>query len=172
VVVISAIADEAQSGLGNLAKDGVEWLAKPIDQTHLQAALNRLIAPGQHGHPRVLHVEDDRELHDVVRAMAGGRFDFELATSLREARARVALERFDVVILDLGLPNESGWDLLPEIRTRQPGTRVVVLTGGDDLGENESRADAVLKKSQVSPQRLLDAIDVRQPRDTDQKGAP
>jgi signal transduction histidine kinase/DNA-binding response OmpR family regulator len=172
VVVISAIADEAQSGLGNLAKDGVEWLAKPIDQTHLQAALNRLIAPGQHGHPRVLHVEDDRELHDVVRAMAGGRFDFELATSLREARARVALERFDVVILDLGLPNESGWDLLPEIRTRQPGTRVVVLTGGDDLGENENRADAVLKKSQVSPQRLLDAIDVRQPRDTDQKGAP
>ena len=172
VVVISAIADEAQSDLGGLAGEGVEWLAKPIEQTHLQAALHRLIAPGQHGHPRVLHVEDDRELHDVVRAMAGGRFDFELATSLREARARVALERFDVVILDLGLPNESGWDLLPEIRAQQPGTRVVVLTGGEELGENEDRVDAVLKKSQVSPQRLLDAIDVRPPRDTDQKGAP
>ncbi|MEX1167035.1 MAG: response regulator [Hydrogenophaga sp.] len=172
VVVISAIADDAEKELGHLAKDGVEWLAKPIDQTHLQAALNRLLAPCQHGHPRVLHVEDDRELHDVVRAMAGGRFDFELATSLREARARVALERFDVVILDLALPNESGWDLLPEIRAQQPGTRVVVLTGGEELGENEGRVDAVLKKSQVTPQRLLDAIDVRQPRDTDQKGAP
>ncbi|MDM7949324.1 response regulator [Hydrogenophaga sp.] len=170
VVVISVIADEAETGLGQLGKVGIEWLAKPIDQNHLQAALNRLIAPGEHGHPRVLHVEDDRELHDVVRAMAGGRFDFELATNLREARARVALERFDVVILDLGLPNESGWDLLPEIRAQQPGTRVVVLTGGEELGENEGRVDAVLKKSQVSPQRLLDAIDVRLARDTDQKG--
>ena len=68
-------------------------------------------------------------LHQTVRGMVDGHFDFELATSLREARARVALERFDVVMLDIGLPNESGWDLLPDIRAHQPGTRVVVLTG-------------------------------------------
>jgi DNA-binding NarL/FixJ family response regulator len=36
-----------------------------------------------------------------------------------------------VVILDLTLPNESGWDLLPDLHAQQPDTRVVVLTGGE-----------------------------------------
>ncbi len=169
VVVISAIGAEARGELGALAA-GIEWLDKPIDQTGLQAVLNRVLAPGLHGHPRVLHVEDDRDLHEVVRAMAGDRFDFELATSLREARARVALERFDVVILDLGLPNESGWDLLPEIRAQQPHTRVVVLTGGEISGDHAGRVDAVLSKSQVSPRQLLDAIDSRLPEDNIMEG--
>lgn len=169
VVVISAVAEEARTGLGALAT-GIEWLDKPIDQTGLQAALNRVLAPGQHGHPRVLHVEDDRDLHEVVRAMAGGRFDFELATTLREARARVALERFDVVILDLDLPNESGWDLLPAIRAQQPEARVVVLTGGEMSGDCAGRVDAVLSKSQVSPRQLLDAIDSRLPGDETVEG--
>lgn len=169
VVVISAIAAAAQAEPGAPAK-GVEWLDKPIDQACLHATLNRVLAPGQHGHPRVLHVEDDRDLHEVVRAMAGGRFDFELATTLREARARVALERFDVVILDLGLPNESGWDLLPEIRAHQPDTRVVVLTGGEMSGDNASLVDAVLNKSMVSPRQLLDAIDSRLPGDEPLEG--
>lgn len=169
VVVISAIAASGRGDLGALA-DGIEWLDKPIDQASLQAVLNRVLAPGLHGHPRVLHVEDDRDLHEVVRAMAGDRFDFELATSLREARARVALERFDVVILDLGLPNESGWDLLPEIRAQQPHTRVVVLTGGELSGDHAGRVDAVLRKSQVSPRQLLDAIDSRLPEDCIKEG--
>lgn len=169
VVVISAIAAAARSELGARAA-GIEWLDKPIDQTGLQAVLNRVLAPGLHGHPRVLHVEDDRDLHEVVRAMAGDRFDFELATSLREARARVALERFDVVILDLGLPNESGWDLLPEIRAQQPHTRVVVLTGGELSEDHAGQVDAVLSKSQVSPRQLLDAIDSRLPEDNIMEG--
>lgn len=162
IVVISAMADKARQDL-DMDADGsrIEWLAKPIDQSSLLAGLDRLLAPGQHGHPRVLHVEDDRELHEAVRSMAGGRFNFELATTLREARARVALERFDVVILDIGLPNESGWDLLPEIRSQQPGTRVVVLTGGGMTEADSLRVDAVLQKSQTSPRQLLDAIDAR-----------
>lgn len=160
IVVISAAADSARQAWDTDA-NRMEWLAKPIDQSCLLAGLDRLLAPGQHGHPRVLHVEDDRELHEEVRSMAGGRFNFELVTTLREARARVALERFDVVILDIGLPNESGWDLLPEIRSQQPGTRVVVLTGGGITEADSLRVDAVLQKSQMSSQQLLDAIDAR-----------
>ena len=104
-------------------------------------------------------MEDDVQLHQTVRGMVDGHFDFELATSLREARARVALERFDVVLLDIGLPNESGWALLEDIRLLQPETRVVVLTGAS-LGPDETHGvDAVLHKTQLSPDQLLRAID-------------
>jgi len=90
--------------------------------------------------------------------MVDSRFDFELATSLREARARVALERFDVVLLDIGLPNASGWDLLADIRAHQPQTRVVVLSGGELTAEDGRRVDAVLHKDHLSANLLLDAI--------------
>jgi DNA-binding response OmpR family regulator len=157
VLVISARMEEVRAALTERVA-GVEFIAKPIDQPGLLASLSRLLAPTDHAHPRVLHVEDDTGLHRVVRAMAGDRFDFELATTLREARTRVALERFDVVILDLTLPNESGWDLLPDLHARQPGTRVVVLTGAEMSELDSHRVDAVLRKGQVSPQELLDAI--------------
>lgn len=157
IIVISARMEEGRQELGT-ALPGVEWLAKPLDQTRLLGVLERLAAHPRATHARVLHVEDDAQMHEVVRAMVGDQFDFELATSLREARARVALERFDAVILDLTLSNESGWDLLPDLHAQQPETRVVVLTGGDLSEIDRHRVDAVLKKGHVSPRELLDAI--------------
>ncbi len=157
IIVISARMEEGRHRLGN-SLPGVEWLAKPVDQTRLLGVLERVTKRQPAQHTRVLHVEDDEQMHAVVRSMAGEHFDFELATTLREARARVALERFDVVILDLTLPNESGWDLLPDLHARQPDTRVVVLTGAEMSELDSHRVDAVLKKGHVSPQELLEAM--------------
>ncbi len=157
IVVISARVEEGRRNLAAAWPD-LLWLAKPVDQTQLLAVLDHVATHHHSPHPRVLHVEDDLQLHEVVCAMAGERFDFELATSLREARARVALERFDAVILDLGLPNESGWDLLPEIHARQPDTRVIVLSGTDLSDEQAALVDAVIHKGHVSPRHLMDAI--------------
>ena len=100
----------------------------------------------------------DVDLHDVIRTMAGSGFDIELATTVREARQRIALERFDVVILDINLPDGSGWELLPLIRDRQPEARVVILSGTDTTEDEINRVEAVLLKSQVSAHELLDAI--------------
>ncbi|MGS5086009.1 response regulator [Hydrogenophaga sp. A37] len=162
IIVISARMQEGQRANG-AEFPGVEWLAKPLDQSRLLSLLEERVAVTKPSNPRVLHVEDDADTHQVVRAMAGDRFDFEHATTLREARARVALERFDAVILDLTLPNESGWSLLPAIREQQPGARVVVLTGGDEVPGDGQWVDAVLRKSSVSPRQLLDAITPPEP---------
>ncbi len=157
LLVISARIEEGRKGLAS-TWPGLHWLAKPVDQGRLLGVLNQVAADHRTPHARVLHVEDDPQMHEAVRAMAGSRFDFELATTLREARARVALERFDVVILDLSLPSESGWDLLPEIHARQPDTRVVVLTGGDISDEQARQVDAVIHKGHIQHDELLDAI--------------
>ena len=163
VVVISALSKEAQPGM--------EWLTKPIDLSKLLASMERLTAAANTARTRVLHVEDDLEMHQLVCAMAGQRFDFELATSLREARARVALERFDVVILDLTLPNESGWDPLADIRTQQPDARVVVLSDSELSPEQMQQADMVLRKSEALPRQLMSAISAREPAAPQEKAA-
>jgi signal transduction histidine kinase/DNA-binding response OmpR family regulator len=160
IVVISVTSNQTQphikAGLTN-----VEWLTRPIDLSKLLASMERLTATENAAKTRVLHVEDDLEMHQAVCAMAGQRFDFELATTLREARARVALERFEVVILDLTLPNESGWDLLPDIRAQQPDARVVVLSDSELSPDQTRLVDVALRKSQVLPRQLISAIDVR-----------
>lgn len=157
IVVISARMEEGRRKFG-ANWPGLYWQAKPVDQTRLLTVLERVATQHRTPHPRVLHVEDDLQLHQVVRAMAGERFDFEHATSLREARARVALERFDAVILDLALPDESGWDLLPDIHARQPDTRVIVLTGAELSDAQAALVDAVVRKGDVNRNELLDAI--------------
>ena len=157
IVVVAAKMEEGRRELGD-GYEGIEWLAKPIDQSAFVRAIGRSIEPGIWPMTRVLHVEDDREMHEAVREMAGRGFEFALAVSLREAKARVALQQFDVVILDLALPDASGWALLPDIRTHQPQARVVVLSGTYIDPDLASQADEVLLKSDVSPTSLLQVL--------------
>ncbi len=170
IIVVSAKVEAGQLALSGDFY-GVDWLAKPIDETRLLGVVDQLLEGVNQLHPRVLHVEDDVDLHRVIRAMVGGRFDFELATTLYEARIRIALERFDVVILDLNLPDGSGWDLLTEIRTIQAEARVVILTGSDISPEEMNRVESILFKTQISPRQLLAAINTRIQSDTNKGNA-
>lgn len=160
IMVLSAKMEEGRLAI-NGEFSGIEWLAKPIDEWRLMESLERLLGASKQSKARVLHVEDDADVHQVIRAMAGDRFEFELEHSVRKARARIALERFDVIVLDIGLPDGSGWDLLPEIRARQPEARVLVLSGTELTPDEARKVESVLLKSQITPSDLLVALDER-----------
>ena len=157
IIVVSAKMEEGRLAI-NGDFSGIDWLAKPINEGRLLSAVEKNLPVEMVLRPRVLHVEDDADLHKVIRAMVGGRYEFELATSLADARAHVAQERFDVVILDLSLPDGSGWDLLPTLQALQPAPRVIILSGTDITPDEVGKVEAALLKSQVSPRDLLDAI--------------
>lgn len=157
ILVISAKMEEGRLAICDTLA-GVEWMAKPVDECQLRNLLGQLLEDAGVRLARILHVEDDADLHAVVCAMVGDRFELELATTLAEARTRVERKRFDVVMLDLALPDGSGWDLLPDIRARQPHARVVVLTGTDLSPDQASRVEAALSKTEVSPARLLEVL--------------
>jgi len=59
-------------------------------------------------------------------------FEVSLVGRLEEALARLAAERFDVVLLDLGLPDCMGIDTLVRTSAAAPRVPIVVLTGADD----------------------------------------
>lgn len=147
---------------GELAIDssflGVDWLAKPVDETQLLTLLKQQLPLSGGERFRVLHVEDDADLHRVVSAILGKRFKFELATTLADAVTRIKHEHFDIVILDLVLPDGSGWDLLSLLWSQQSTTRVVILTSTDISPRDASKVEAVLLKSRMSSQELIGAI--------------
>ena len=109
----------------------------------------------------VLHVEDDTDLFEVIRKMAGDHCTFTQAATLTAARALLQQEHFTVVIVDLGLPDGSGWDLLPEIKQYQPLARIIILTGQEKTTAHLGKVDSVLLKSKVTPEQLLAAIQAK-----------
>ena len=85
---------------------------------------------------RVLIVEDEPADQECVkRALSKDHCaDFELkcANQVSQAVDRLRSERFDVVLLDLGLPECSGLEALHEIRAESADIPIVVLTGLND----------------------------------------
>jgi DNA-binding NtrC family response regulator len=100
---------------------------------------------------RVLLVEDSATVREAVASEFRPGPDFEIvgeAASLSEARS--ALATADVVILDLGLPDGSGADLIRDLRDVNPKARAIVLTSAFDPAlharATECGAAAVLDK--------------------------
>ena len=80
---------------------------------------------------RVALVEDHHLVREGVRLVLDMTDGFEVvaeAASGDEAMAALATARADVVLLDLGLGDQVGFDVLRAIRARYPGLRVVILT--------------------------------------------
>ena len=105
---------------------------------------------------RVLLVEDSPGDIELTRALlnrgAPGTFDLVFATSLAEAVERLRCASFDVVLLDLALPDSDRIETLQKILELAPEVPVVVLTGFDDvhlavLAVREGAQEYVLKGS-------------------------
>src|SRR4029079_11401110 len=62
----------------------------------------------------------------------GDRFGIAYAGSLRDAHDQLAAESFDVVLLDLSLPDSHGFGTISSIRAQVPAMPLIVLTGFDD----------------------------------------
>ncbi len=164
VIVVSAYTEEAQSELRGTAIAVQDWIAKPIDEHRLLQAVEHACshAPGQPAH--ILHVEDDADLANLVRVLLGGRAELTVAPTIEAARHALAAGRFDLVLLDLSLPDGRGEELLSEVGA----TPVVIFTGQEADEALLKRVNAVLVKSRVSDAQLRNAItqllDSRRPR--------
>jgi two-component system NtrC family response regulator len=81
----------------------------------------------------LLVVEDERALARLWATELDRLVEPTLAHTLDEARAKLRGRAFDVILLDLHLPDGSGLDLLREIAARDDETAVIILTGNADL---------------------------------------
>src|SRR3954471_1992440 len=81
--------------------------------------------------PRVLVVDDEAELHEVISDMVGKRLGCKLITANNIAQARKVLEsqRVDLLLTDVNLPDGDGMSLLPILHLHQPQAQAIVITG-------------------------------------------
>jgi CheY-like chemotaxis protein/signal transduction histidine kinase len=159
-VQILTIEDERQYGL---ERGAFSFLTKTVTTDELELALDRLKSFTTSRMRRLLVVEDDPAEQLSVSELLG-HTDIEIETVATGAAALEALRAsaFDCVVLDLRLPDMSGFELLEEIQN-DPTLRqipIIVFTGRDlsDSEEAELRRNAksIVLKGVRSPERLLD----------------
>jgi two-component system, NarL family, response regulator DevR len=94
---------------------------------------------------RVLLVEDHPDFRRLMEGLLGGQADIKVvvqAGTLAEARKHAAVVSFDVVVLDLGLPDGNGVDLIADLRRQSPDVAVLILSASLDPASLEKAKQA------------------------------
>ena len=108
--------------------------------------------------PHILIIEDEREIAELVElSLARAHFTARIAPTAEQAQQLLAREHFDLLLLDVGLPDTDGFELLKTLRP-QHSQPVIMLTAADDyIGkpfsprELVARVKAVLRRTQTQP---------------------
>ena len=92
-----------------------------------------LVVNSATGAQRLLIVDDEEALARVMeRTLRSRGYESDLAFTAGEARKRFEATNYALALLDVRLPDESGYGLLEELRRRSPDTAVVMISGVDD----------------------------------------
>ena len=159
-VQLLTVEDERQYGL---ERGAFSFVTKTITTESLEEALDRLKSFTAARPRRLLVVEDNAAERMSITELLGSQ-DIEIATA-ESGSAALELMResaFDCVVLDLALPDISGFELLAEVQkdARLRETPIVVFTGREltveEEGELRQQAKSIVLKGVRSPERLLD----------------
>lgn len=159
IIVISATAMEGKQELNDDTINIIDWVEKPFDAQLLIDQLGDAIKMPSGDRPRILHVEDDQSILEIVKSLVEKNADIIPAMTIAKARMILQHETFDLVILDLTLPDGDGETLLPLLhKADRPATPVIIFSARDASGETEDTINAALVKSQTSNEDLLSII--------------
>jgi len=159
-VQILTLDEDRQHGL---ARGAFAFVTKPTTTEGVHEALVRIKEYATAGRKRLLVVEDNAAEQFSIRELLGDE-DIEISVAATGEEALVTLEHeaFDCVVLDLSLPDMSGFEILERIRDTASlrDLPVVVFTGKELTPEEDARlhtlARSVVVKGVESPERLLD----------------
>jgi len=114
IIITSLIGESDSKSLSGDAFSLHDWLDQPIDKINILNTLTNLKTSSQ-DLPKILHVEDDADTRHIIETLIDGKADVTGVPTLREAREVLAKEKFNLVILDLLLPDGNGAELLPSL---------------------------------------------------------
>jgi signal transduction histidine kinase/DNA-binding response OmpR family regulator/CHASE3 domain sensor protein len=159
------VVSVADYSLEALSRGAIGYALKPVQRDELAQALRGLEAQSARRLRRVLVVEDDaRQRDSIVELLGADDVEIVPAATAQEALNHLAEATFDCMVLDLTLPDLSGYELLERMSLgeRAAFPPVIVYTGRALSREEELRlrrfSRAIIIKDVRSPERLLDEV--------------
>jgi HAMP domain-containing protein/CheY-like chemotaxis protein/signal transduction histidine kinase len=152
--------EERQRGLRHGA---IAYLTKPADKEGLDEALGAIKGFIERKEKHLLVVEDDEtQRNSIIELIGNGDVQTRAVATGEEALAALKEQHFDCMVLDLGLPDMPGAQLINKIRKDLGLSElpIVIYTGKELTRKQETElrkvADTIVVKDVQSPERLLD----------------
>jgi CheY-like chemotaxis protein len=146
-----------------LSHGAFAFVTKPTTKEDLDAAIERIREYSRPRRKRLLVVEDEPAQQLSIQALLHhDDIDVCVVSTGFDALAAIERDSYDCAVLDLRLPDMTGFELLEQLRESEGGSElpVVVFTGKDLSAEEDARlhmlARSVIVKDVESPERLLD----------------
>ncbi|MDP2560909.1 response regulator [Psychrobium sp. 1_MG-2023] len=162
-VEIMSAHEENASQMLRLGAIGLE--TKPVSSEQLNQVLSNISQLDADKLKHVLSVEDDKNNQSAIkRLLESSAIDVTTVGTGQQGCEEVATGNYDCVILDIGLPDMSGFDVLKTINQQQHGhiPPVIIYTARDindqEQAELNKYSSTVVIKGVGSPERLLDDV--------------
>ncbi|MFZ5425479.1 MAG: response regulator, partial [Thermodesulfobacteriota bacterium] len=153
----------SDSSLDAMRMGAVGFLTKPVSLEKIDEAMSRIEKILSRSMSRLLVVEDDDIQRESIRSLIGnGDVKTTAVRTGAEALDELSTDQYDCMILDLGLEDMSGFDLLERIRSGKnlPRVPIIIYTGRDITREEEAQlaryAESIIIKGARSPERLVE----------------
>ncbi|MBS1970514.1 MAG: response regulator [Bdellovibrionales bacterium] len=141
------------------------YMLKPVKREELKSAFKKIEDKLQQGIKRVLIVEDDQVQREAIaRLVEDKQIEVVTVGLAREGLDRLKNESFDSLIMDLTLPDMSGFEFLDKLSIDENSSHppVIVYTGRDLSRDEEERlrrhSQSLIIKGAGSPDRLLNEV--------------
>jgi len=141
----------------------VAYLKKPAEKEALSQALEKMAEFVDRAVKNLLVVEDDDgQRKGIIELIGNGDVKITAVGTAEEALKALEADHFDCLVLDLKLPDMSGFDLIEKIKTDLGlhDLPIIIYTGKELTKKEETRlrkaADTIIVKGVKSPERLLD----------------
>ncbi len=165
VIAIAGQLLEEDTHLGAFSL--VDILELPLNEDRLVQAVTAAFLTSRSRSPRVLHVEDDLDLGRMMRRLLPPSWELIQAGSLQEAFRQMERSTFELILLDLSLPDGDGELLLDRVGD----TPVVIFSAKDASPALARRVHAALVKTRTSAEDLRGLL-VRILRRSEDRTAP
>lgn len=149
----------------SLQRGAIGYLSKPIQAKDIEAVFNKIEQKLQERIQQVLVVEDDlnnqKAIHELLKHK---KVDIHSVSTGREALNLMRSQPFDCVILDLTLPDMTGFELLQQLVVdSESSIPPIIINTGKELTQEEYKelnqfTDSIVIKGANSPDRLLDEV--------------
>lgn len=160
VIVVSVKAGAARDALAAVGMEAVAYLEKPIDRQRLLDSVGiAIMGASRLEKRRILFVEDDPDLREVLVEVIGTSMAVDCAETVGQARPLLANRHYDLVVIDPGLPDGSGLDLLPLARNSRGKPMPVIIYSSTNTDPGVARlVDRAMVKSRHGMAELMSAI--------------
>ncbi len=108
--------------------------------------------------PVVLHVEDDVDFAKLVSLQISNWVSMDLATDLATANRKIRENHYDLILLDLFLPDGSGETLWESLHLAQADVPIIILSGHEVPRRLANNVAAVLIKDETTIQRIISTL--------------